>query len=111
MFKVSSLPVAVALVCAGLAFGAGAAFAQPVHHRSSASVHHPRGYFVPPVIHGRNFMDSGSIVPEGSLNQYYTVNTYFARSPTQTYRPDSFGDDLRPNSFTVPGTPQPLFEF
>lgn len=111
MFKVSSLPVAAAIVCAGLALVVGAASAQPMHHRSAQTIRHPRGYFVPPVIHGRNFMDSGSIVPEGSLNQYYTVNTYFARPQTQTYRPDSFGDDLRPNSFTTPGRPEPLFEF
>ena len=69
------------------------------------------GLFVPPVIHGRSFLDSGRQVQQGSQSNYVTLSTTLNSPVYRTFAPDSFGQSALPSRFNNPGRSQPLARF
>ena len=59
----------------------------------------------------RSVLDSGPIVPVGSLRNYVNVNTTLALPAYRNMGPSGFGSQTLPQRFEVPGRPSPLFTF
>src|SRR5208282_5174866 len=87
------------------------ASAQTTKHRH----HHPqvaRHYERPPLtVNQRSFLDPGPVVPVGSMSNYVTTNTIFARTADQYFLKSQFGNEVLPAPLEVPGRPQPIYEF
>jgi len=108
------------LVLAAAAFAAltASASAQTARHRH----HHPQvvRYYVnerPPLtVNQRSFLDPGPVVPVGSMSNYVTTNTIFARTADQYFLKSQFGMKCsrRPSKFPAArsplsnGTPLPI---
>jgi len=88
------------LVLAAAAFAAltTSASAQTTRHRH----HHPQvvRYYVnerPPLtVNQRSFLDPGPVVPVGSMSNYVTTNTIFARTADQYFLKSQFGNEVLP---------------
>jgi hypothetical protein len=59
----------------------------------------------------RSFLDSGPVVPVGSLRNYVNVNTTLAVPTYSNIGPSGFGSQALPQRFEVPGRSSPLFTF
>ncbi len=59
----------------------------------------------------RNFLDSGKVVPVGSLKNYATQGTTLNQPVYQTFAPDSFGNSTLPTRFSGNGRARSLIEF
>jgi hypothetical protein len=102
-------------VLAAAAFAAltASASAQPTRHRH----HHPQvvRYYAnerPPLtVNQRSFLDPGPVVPVGSMSNYVTTNTIFARTADQYFLKSQFGNEVLPAPLEVPGRPQPIVEW
>ena len=103
------------IVLATAAFAAltATASAQTTKHRH----HHPQvaRHYVderPPLtVNQRSFLDPGPVVPVGSMSNYVTTNTIFARTADQYFLKSQFGNEVLPAPLEVPGRPQPIYEF
>jgi hypothetical protein len=65
----------------------------------------------PLTIQKRSFLDSGPVVPVGSLRNYVTVNTSLGVPAYRNFGPSGFGSQTLPQRFDVPGRHSPLFVF
>ena len=70
-----------------------------------------RAVFVPPVIHGRSFLDSGRQVPVGSQSNYVLLSTTLNSPVYRNFTPDGYGQSALPSRFNNPGRSQPLARF
>ncbi len=111
MFHKSPLIVLAAAAFAALTASASAQTV--VRHRH----HHPQAakQFTderPPLtVNQRSFLDPGPVVPVGSMSNYVTTNTIFARTADQNYLKSKFGNEVLPEPLEVPGRPQPIVEW
>ena len=59
---------------------------------------------VPNLVVKRSFLDSGNVVPVGTMNRYMDDSTVFNGTPGGTYRNELFGDGVQlPGPFDLPG--------
>ncbi|WP_294539476.1 hypothetical protein [uncultured Rhodoblastus sp.] len=82
--------------------------AEPAHHRHHAArpVRHVQQAAAPKLVVKRSFLDSGNVVPVGTLNRYMDDSTVFNGTPGGTYRNELFGDNtILPGPFDLPGIP------
>ena len=70
-----------------------------------------RAVFVPPVIHGRSFLDSGPQAPVGSQSNYVLLSTTLNAPIYRSFAPDSYGQSALPSRFNNPGRAQPVARF
>ncbi|MDF2116493.1 hypothetical protein PY365_12980 [Roseiarcaceae bacterium H3SJ34-1] len=61
------------------------------------------------VIKKRSFLDSGRVVPVGSLSGYVTIGTIYNKPPFYNSR-SQYGTETLPRTFDIPGA-GPLFNF
>jgi hypothetical protein len=61
------------------------------------------------VIKKRSFLDSGRVVPVGSLSGYVNVGTIYNKPPFYNSR-SQYGTETLPRTFDIPGA-GPLFNF
>ena len=95
-------PLAIcAAAMAGVVFAASVAEAQSRPHKGSARTI---------TIQKRSFLNSGPIVPLGSLRNYQNDSTVLF-VPTSSRMGPGFGAGVLPGRFDVPGRPSPLFTF
>ena len=96
------------LAAAALAAAAGAASAQTKRQRAAAE-RAPYATEPPPLtVNKRSFLDPGPVVPVGSMSNYMTSQTIFARTPDQTAHRSLYGNETLPAPLEVPGRPQPI---
>jgi hypothetical protein len=97
---------AFTIVAAAMAlsvFGAAVAEAQTVRRVTSGR---------PLIIQKqRSFLDSGPVVPQGSLRNYVNDSTVLLVPAYHSMGPSGFGAQTLPQRFEVPGRPSPLFTF
>lgn len=65
----------------------------------------------PLTVNRRSFLDPGPVVPVGSMSNYVTANTIFARTSDQNYARSKYGNEALPRPLEVPGRPEPILEF
>ena len=100
-----------------LAAAAFAALTAPASATATRHHHHPRvvqQYYderPPLTVNKRSFLDPGPVVPVGSMSNYVTTNTIFARTADQYFLKSQFGNEVLPAPLEVPGRPQPVVEF
>lgn len=101
--KTISKPTAWALgALAGLTLGVSLAEAQTRSRQPNAP---------PLTVQRRSFLDSGKVVPVGSMSNYVSANTTFAVPVYNMSNPSAYGRETLPRRFDPPGRPQPLVEF
>jgi hypothetical protein len=61
------------------------------------------------VIKKRSFLDSGRVVPVGSLSGYVTIGTIYNKPAFYNQR-SQYGTETLPRTFDIPGS-GPLFNF
>lgn len=105
-------------LCLGLAAAAAiaaftvAANAETARHRYHPRVAQPYQDERPPLtVNKRSFLDPGPVVPVGSMSNYVTQNTIFARTSDQYFLKSQFGNEVLPAPLEVPGRPEPILEF
>ncbi len=76
---------------------------------AQAQTRRMRGEAPPITIKKRSFLDSGPVVPVGSLNNYVTMDTLYGLPPYDNNRA-WFGRETLPRRFDIPGA-GPLFNF
>ncbi|HUZ91307.1 MAG TPA: hypothetical protein VMU78_05325 [Methylocella sp.] len=100
-----------------LAAAAFAALAAPVSAKTTRHHHHPRvvqqynDERPPLTVTKRSFLDPGTVVPVGSMSNYATTETIFARTADQYFLKSQFGNEVLPAPLEVPGRPQPIIEW
>jgi hypothetical protein len=102
MRRISHFAVALAI---GALASAGVQ-AEPAQHRKHVAhpVRHVQPVAVPNLVVKRSFLDSGNVVPVGSMNRYMDDSTIFNGTPGGTYRNELFGDGVQlPGPFDLPG--------
>ncbi|NDA47724.1 MAG: hypothetical protein EBY21_10740 [Alphaproteobacteria bacterium] len=63
------------------------------------------------LIQKRSFLDSGTIVPIGSMSNYKNDSTILHVPIYRQIFPSRFGGDVLPGRFDLSGRPVPLFTF
>ncbi|MCI0468198.1 MAG: hypothetical protein L0Y57_14570 [Beijerinckiaceae bacterium] len=101
----------IVLAAAILAFTAAADAQTNRNRRQSPIVDQYASERPPLTVTKRSWLDPGPVVPVGTMSNYVTMNTVFARTPDQVFAKSWFQNDILPQPLEVPGRPSPVFEF
>lgn len=102
MRRISSFALALAIG----ALASASVQAEPAQKRKPAthSTRHVQQAAAPSIVVKRSFLDSGNVVPVGSMNRYMDDSTIYNGAPGGTYRNELFGDGVQlPGPFDLPG--------
>ena len=107
MHMKQTLILLAAAVMVPLALTSMAQAAQVKSHSKQIIKSEPRSL----LIQKRSFLDSGTIVPVGSMNNYMNDSTILHVPVYRQIFPSRFGGDVLPGRFDLLGRSAPLFTF